>query len=60
MGKEKVRKMQPVAKKVVGIKGSCYVCLPKKFVEHYGIKAGDSVALVPGAETISVLPMKGD
>lgn len=60
MGKEKVKKLQPAVKKVVGIKGSCYLCLPKKFVDFYGMKAGDSVALVPGSETISVLPVRGD
>ena len=60
MGEKNTKKVQPAVKKLVAIKGSCYLCLPKKFVDFYGMKAGDSVALVPGVETISILPMRGD
>ena len=57
---KKEKKLQPAIKKVLAIKGSCYLCLPKKFVDFYGMKVGDSVALVPGSETISILPVRGD
>lgn len=60
MAKENVKKLQPEIRKVTKAKGSFQVNIPKKFVKHYGVKAGDSVALVPGGETISILPMKGD
>lgn len=60
MGNENEKKLQPVIKKVVSIKGSFYLCLPKKFVNHYGIRTGDQIALVPGAELIRILPVKVD
>jgi bifunctional DNA-binding transcriptional regulator/antitoxin component of YhaV-PrlF toxin-antitoxin module len=60
MAKEKVKKLQPEMRKVTKAKGSFQVNIPKKFAKHYGVKAGDSVALVPGAETISILPVRGD
>jgi bifunctional DNA-binding transcriptional regulator/antitoxin component of YhaV-PrlF toxin-antitoxin module len=60
MAKENGKKLRPEMRKVTEVKGSFQVNVPKKFVRHYGIKAGDSVALVPGAETISILPVRGD
>ena len=60
MEKENKKKLRPETRKVTEAKGSFQVNIPKKFVTHYGMKAGDSVALVPGSETISILPMRGD
>jgi hypothetical protein len=60
MVKENAKKLTPAIKKVLLIKGSHYLCIPKKFVNHFGIKVGDSVVLAPGVETISILPMRGD
>jgi hypothetical protein len=52
--------LNPKTRKVVMIKGSLYVCIPMKFVEHYNIKVGDPMVLIPRNETIGVLPMRGD
>ena len=47
---KKEKKLQPATKKVLAIKGSCYLCLPKKFVDFYGMKVGQevSVEIEPG------------
>lgn len=57
MAKENVLKMQPEVRKVVEVKGSYSLNIPKKFVTHYGIKAGDSLVLIPGVEMYKVMPI---
>lgn len=60
MAKKCEKKLVPVVKKVLMIKRCHYLCIPKKFVDHFGISPGDKMTLVPSAELITILPMRGD
>jgi hypothetical protein len=44
-------------RKVIYINGSHYVCLPKKYIEQYGIKTGDEMGLFFG-NPLRMFPMK--
>ena len=53
-------KRQVMTRKVIHIKGSYYICLPKLFCYRHNIKPGDEMALVVG-ENLKVTPFeKGD
>lgn len=50
-GKEDV-----VKRKLVNISGSLYVCIPRTFVVHHKLKAGDVVPVILSASHIKVVP----
>lgn len=50
-------KRQVTTRKVLGIKGSLYICLPKLFCCHHDIKAGDIMALMMG-ENLKIMPFE--
>jgi antitoxin component of MazEF toxin-antitoxin module len=46
-----------IVRKVVDMKGSLYLCIPKSIVKQCGVKVGDEVGIVSGRRTlIIVLP----
>lgn len=51
---------QPTERRVLRIKGSLYVCIPKKFVDHYDIRAGSKVTLLAWGNMIPIVPVRGD
>ena len=58
MEKNSEKTLKPMLRKVVEISGSHYLCIPKKLVKHYSIKAGDAFTIVPRGETMTIMPMK--
>lgn len=42
---------------VINHNGSCYICLPKSFVQRHNIKPGDKLALLEG-ENLKIVPLE--
>jgi len=54
---EKKSNEKPVVRKLLSIKGSLYLCLPKAFTSRHNLLAGDRVTAIPG-ENLRVVPME--
>ena len=48
---------EPVARKLLKVRNSLYLCLPQSFCEWHGLKKGDRV-MVAGGENLKVVPME--
>jgi hypothetical protein len=44
-------------RKVIQVRGSLYVCIPKKYAASHGIERGDIMAIMMG-ESLRVTPME--
>jgi bifunctional DNA-binding transcriptional regulator/antitoxin component of YhaV-PrlF toxin-antitoxin module len=53
---KKDSKKKTAVRRVIYINGSCYICLPARYVERYGIKPGDEMALILG-NPLQIVPM---
>ena len=54
---EKKANDKPVVRKLLSIKGSLYLCLPKAFTSRHNLHPGDRVTAIPG-ENLRVVPME--
>jgi hypothetical protein len=43
-------------RKVIHINGSCYICLPARYIKRFGIKPGDEMGLLLG-NPLQIVPM---
>ena len=48
---------EPVARKLLKVRNSLYLCLPQLFCERHALKKGDRV-MVSGGENLKVVPME--
>jgi len=55
MDKKKVKNISAVARKLVEIKGSLYLCIPKVMAKQCGVKVGDKVGIVSGRRTLLIV-----
>lgn len=59
-GEKTSKKIVAAVKKVVEIKGSLYLCLPRKIVDHCRVEVGDQVGIVADRRVLTVvLPGSG-
>ncbi len=58
MDGKKVKKMKnfsAVVKKLVEIKGSLYLCIPKSIVRQCGVQVGDQVGIIAEKKLLTVV-----
>lgn len=48
---------KPCLRRVMYSGGSFLISIPKAFIDHYGLKAGDRVAIIPGS-ILQIVPVK--
>jgi hypothetical protein len=60
MGEKKSKNLLARVKKLVEIKGTLYLCIPKIIAQECGAKAGDQVGLFAGKSGLAVVfPVEG-
>jgi len=56
-GENNQKKVVVAVKRVVEIKGSLYLCIPRKVVDHCRIQVGDEVGVFAGLQVMKVVLM---
>lgn len=52
---KKEKNLTAVVKKLVSIRGSVYLCIPKSIVQQCQVRAGDEVGIVAGKKILTVI-----